>query len=96
MALSTRQNCVVTLRSTRGVIASRPKLTRFNPSYSEPYAYRVDPSTMLNFYTCDIGGNLLGYATFPWSYEVLMDRLFGAEGSGLPASSIELGSMGSG
>ena len=27
----------------------------------------VDPASILDFYTCDLGG-LLGYATFPWDY----------------------------
>jgi len=31
-------------------------------------ALAVDPIHTLNFYTCDIGGGLLGYATFPWWY----------------------------
>ena len=31
-------------------------------------ALAVSPSTTLNFYSCNIGGGLLGYATFPWSY----------------------------
>jgi hypothetical protein len=32
-------------------------------------ALAVSPATTLNFYTCDLGGNLLGYATFPWQYQ---------------------------
>jgi len=28
----------------------------------------IDPATTLNFYTCDIGQGLLGYARFPWDY----------------------------
>jgi hypothetical protein len=31
-------------------------------------ALAVSPATTLNFYSCNIGGGLLGYATFPWSY----------------------------
>ena len=31
-------------------------------------ALAIDPLTTLNFYLCDIGAGLLGYATFPWSY----------------------------
>ncbi|MCK5076838.1 MAG: T9SS type A sorting domain-containing protein [Calditrichia bacterium] len=32
-------------------------------------ALAVDPATTLNIYACDIGGGLLGYATFPWMYD---------------------------
>ncbi|KAA3612692.1 MAG: PKD domain-containing protein [Calditrichaeota bacterium] len=28
----------------------------------------IDPTNVLNFYLCDLGGGLLGYAVFPWSY----------------------------
>ncbi len=28
----------------------------------------IDPATTLNFYLCNLGGGLLGYATFPWFY----------------------------
>jgi hypothetical protein len=31
-------------------------------------ALAISPATTLNFYSCNIGGGLLGYATFPWSY----------------------------
>mgnify|MGYP002064433452 CR=1 FL=1 len=31
-------------------------------------ALAIDPATTLNFYLCDIGGGLLGYATFPDMY----------------------------
>lgn len=31
-------------------------------------ALAISPTTTLNFYSCNIGGGLLGYATFPWSY----------------------------
>ena len=31
-------------------------------------ALAVDPATTLNFYICNIGGGLLGYATFPDMY----------------------------
>jgi len=31
-------------------------------------ALAISPATTLNFYTCNIGGGLLGYATFPWNY----------------------------
>ena len=31
-------------------------------------ALAIDPATTLNFYACNIGGGLLGYATFPWMY----------------------------
>ncbi len=31
-------------------------------------ALAISPATTLNFYACNIGGGLLGYATFPWSY----------------------------
>jgi PKD repeat protein len=31
-------------------------------------ALAVSPATTLNIYFCNIGGGLLGYATFPWSY----------------------------
>ncbi|NNF07200.1 MAG: PKD domain-containing protein, partial [Candidatus Eisenbacteria bacterium] len=31
-------------------------------------ALAIDPTTTLNFYTCNIGGGLLGYATFPDMY----------------------------
>ncbi len=31
-------------------------------------ALAVDPTTTLNIYLCDIGGGLLGYATFPYMY----------------------------
>ncbi len=31
-------------------------------------ALAISPATTLNFYTCNIGGGTLGYATFPWSY----------------------------
>jgi PKD repeat protein len=31
-------------------------------------ALAISPATTLNFYCCNIGGGLLGYATFPWSY----------------------------
>ncbi len=31
-------------------------------------ALAIDPATTFNFYTCDIGGGLLGYATFPDMY----------------------------
>lgn len=28
----------------------------------------IDPATTLNFYVCDLGQGLLGYARFPWDY----------------------------
>lgn len=28
----------------------------------------IDPANVINFYLCDLGGGLLGYAVFPWSY----------------------------
>ncbi|MCB9504478.1 MAG: PKD domain-containing protein, partial [Deferribacteres bacterium] len=28
----------------------------------------IDPAHVINFYLCDLGGGLLGYAVFPWSY----------------------------
>jgi PKD repeat protein len=31
-------------------------------------ALAISPATTLNIYFCNIGGGLLGYATFPWSY----------------------------
>ena len=31
-------------------------------------ALAISPATTLNVYFCNIGGGLLGYATFPWSY----------------------------
>jgi hypothetical protein len=31
-------------------------------------ALAVDPASTLNMYACDLGGGLLGYATFPWFY----------------------------
>ncbi|MEZ5063997.1 MAG: PKD domain-containing protein [bacterium] len=31
-------------------------------------ALAISPSTTLNLYSCNIGGGLLGYATFPWMY----------------------------
>ena len=31
-------------------------------------ALAISPATTLNFYVCHLGGNLLGYSTFPWSY----------------------------
>ena len=31
-------------------------------------ALAIDPSTVLNFYSCNIGGGILGYATLPFSY----------------------------
>jgi len=31
-------------------------------------ALAISPATTLNFYTCNLSGDLLGYATYPWSY----------------------------
>ena len=31
-------------------------------------ALAIDPANVLNFYSCDLGGGLLGYAVFPWDY----------------------------
>ena len=31
-------------------------------------ALAISPATTLNFYTCNLGGDLLGYATYPWDY----------------------------